>query len=111
MRRGKTRTLERMRNAVAALAVVGMTACGATSASIVEVQILPDAYVVDGKPITSATEAAKAAAYKGSREVRVTACSMMPTKRIIDFMAEIGPIRTGQLSLNSFEPGAPQCPK
>jgi hypothetical protein len=100
-----------MRKACAAIAVAGITACGTPPVPIVQVHILPEGYVVDGIPIATPGEAAKAAAHKDARELRVTACSMMPTRRITDFMAQIGPIHTGQITLAVFEPGVPQCPK
>ena len=67
--------------------------------------ILPETYVVDGKTIASPGYAAKMAALKEPRELRVTACPMMLTKRIKDFMPEIGRVRSGHVTLNTFEPG------
>ena len=100
-----------MKKTLVAVAALAASACAPAPASTVEVHILPQIYVVDGKAAGSATEAAKVVAQKEPRDVKVTACAMMPTKRITDFMSEMGTVRAANVSLNVFEPGAQQCPK
>jgi hypothetical protein len=100
-----------MTRPILAVIVLAASACTPMPVATVEVHILPPLYVVDGKAAASASEAAKAVAQKEPRDVKVTACAMMPTKRITDFMTEVGSARQANVSLNVFDPGAPQCPK
>ena len=87
-----------------------MHLAAAAQSQAVELLILPDAFVVDGKPFASATEAVAVALAKQPLQIFLPGCAAMRTQRVIDVTTQLQGKFTGRLTVSVLGEGERGCP-
>ena len=76
----------------------------------VELFVTPTAFVVDGTPMVSASEAAEAALKKEPTILLIPSCGAMETKRVLDIMASLKGKHSARIVMSVVGPGERGCP-
>ena len=91
--------------------VVALHGCSSEKeGTLVELFVMPEAYVVDGHAYKLVGEAVNAVVGKSPKVIQLPSCGAMPTQRVIDAMKELEGKHKARLVMSVVSDGERGCP-